>query len=137
MDYFIPIILFIGGLIGGLYAANIGGMGLLSLPLLLLVDMPTLQALATHKFAAVILELASTIKFYKEKKLHWRLGIFLGLIAAIGAVIGTNIVININQNFLNIIVGVLLVVAAVVILKEEDNYLSKSITPKLQALNYK
>ena len=100
-------ILFIGGILTGLYASNVGGGALVTFPLLILIGLPTHIAIATNRLSALFLELFSAIKFYKEKKLNLKLGLFLGLIAAVGSFIGSNIVIKINERFLNLVIGII------------------------------
>lgn len=115
---FIPL-LFIGVFLGGLYAGNVGGGSLVGFPLLLLIGLPTHAAIASMRFSAVILEFFTTLKFYKEGRLNLKFGLILGVFAAIGAVIGTNIVISTDEKNLNLIVGVLLLAVLLVIFNKD------------------
>jgi uncharacterized protein len=109
MPIFHLLLLFAGGLLAGLYASSVGGGGLLALPFLLLTGLPLHIALGTQRLAAVILEFASSIKFYKEKKINFKVALPLGVIAGLGAVVGANFVIAINENILNLVIAGLLV----------------------------
>jgi len=102
-------LLFFGGLGAGLYASSVGGGGLFTLPLLLWTGIPIQIALGTQRFAAVILELASAIKFYKEKKVNLKLALPLGVLAGLGSLIGVNIILAINEKTLSLIMAILLV----------------------------
>lgn len=86
------IIIFIGGIAGGLYGSTVGGGALISLPLLVLVGLPTHIALGTQRLAAVMLELASAIKFHRAGKLNFTLAFPLGIVAAVGSIIGVSLV---------------------------------------------
>ena len=108
--------LFFAGIIGGLYAANVGGGALISFPLLLLTGLPTASAIATQRLAAVILEGGAALKFYRTKNLNLKLGIFLGIAAAAGSLLGSKILISINERHLNLIIGILLFFITIFIL---------------------
>ena len=62
-------------------------------------------AIATNRLSVVLLEFSSSVKFYKEKKLNLKFGLILGIIAASGSFIGANLVININEKYLNLIIA--------------------------------
>lgn len=109
MNLFHLALLFFGGIAAGLYASSVGGGGLFTLPLLLLTGLPTHIALGTQRFAAVILELASSAKFHKEKKVAFRLAIPLGILAGVGALLGVSIVLALDEQYLKIIIALLLV----------------------------
>jgi uncharacterized membrane protein YfcA len=83
MDWFHIGLLFFGGLLAGLYASSVGGGGLFTLPLLLWTGIPVQIALGTQRFAAVILELASSIRFYKEKKVNLKFALPFALLAGL------------------------------------------------------
>lgn len=103
---FIPI-LFVGGIISGLYASSVGSGALVTFPLLILAGLPTHVAIATNRLGAVFLELSSTIKFHRAKKLKLKYGLWFGGLAALGSIIGANLVIQINEKALNLIVAVI------------------------------
>ncbi|OGY23753.1 MAG: hypothetical protein A2Y57_04470 [Candidatus Woykebacteria bacterium RBG_13_40_7b] len=119
MEPLFLVISFLSGIFGGFYAANVGGGALVGFPIMVLIGLPTANAIATQRFAAVILEFVSAIKFYKEGKLNLRFGLILGIIAAVGAVIGTNIVLHVDERYLNIIIGILLLVVFIVLFNKD------------------
>lgn len=102
-------LLFFGGLFAGLYASSVGGGGLLTLPLLLFTGVPIHIALGTQRFAALILEVVSSLKFYKEKKIDFKVALPLGIVSGLGALVGVHLIIAIDAKYLNLIIGVLLV----------------------------
>ncbi len=135
MQQIFPIILFVGGILGGLYASNVGGGALISFPLLVLTGLPTHSVIATQRFAAVILELVSAARFYKEKQINLKIGVMLGLIAACGSVIGSKIVLAVSERFLNLVVGVLFLIVFVVLFnKDRIGIKEKPLTHKNLAL---
>jgi uncharacterized membrane protein YfcA len=110
---------FIGGILGGLYASSVGGGALISIPLLVLLGQSPHFAIATTRFAAVPLELTSSVRFYLNKKINLKLALSLGALASIGAVAGVVAVVQINEKLLNFIVGIMLVIAALALFNRD------------------
>jgi len=109
MNSIFLLMLFGGGFVGGLYASTVGSVSLISFPLVLLTGLPVHVAIATNRFASIMLELASAAKYYQEKKLNLKLGLRFGAIAAVGALIGSNVVVNVDEKYLNLATSLLLV----------------------------
>lgn len=112
--------LFLGGVIGGFYGSTVGGGLLISFPLLILLGMPTHLALGTQRFGAVLGELSGAIRFYAAKKLKVKLAIALGIIAALGSIVGVTIVIHINENLLNVVIGGMLLILAFILFYKDS-----------------
>ena len=111
--------LFIGGIIGGLYASSVGGGALIGFPLLIFFGLQTSNAIATQRFSAVILEIVSAVKFYREKQLNIKLGLLLGLSAIVGSFLGSKLLLSFNEKALNITVGIVLLIVAIVVLYKD------------------
>lgn len=107
-------LLFLAGIIAGLYGATVGSGGLISLPAtILLTGLPIHAAIATNRFAAIFLDLSSSVRFHANKYLNLKHGIILGIIGAIGSVIGTKLVIEVDAKNLQITIAVLLIAVAI------------------------
>lgn len=131
MEFIKPLLLFIAGIGGGLYASTVGGGSLVSFPLLVLAGLPIHAAVATNRFAAVILEFASAIKFFKEKKLDFKLGLILSAFAIAGATLGAKITLSIDDKSLNLIVSGLFIIAFLVLFnKDKLKIKEKAVTKK-------
>ncbi len=119
MEVLIPLILFIGGVIGGLYGAAVGSAGLIGVPLLILVGLPIHIVLASSRPAAAILELVSTIRFFKEGKMTrtlFKRGIILGILASMGSIFGVYLVISTNEQYLRLIVSFVIICMFILLL---------------------
>jgi uncharacterized membrane protein YfcA len=131
MEPMYTIILFAGGTLSGLYGSTVGSGGLVSFPLVLLTGLPIHSAIATNRFGATMLELASAARFHKEKQLNFKLGLLFGLAAALGSFIGSNIVFNIDEKYLNLIIAIVLIsVFLVLIFKNKLGLQDKAISHK-------
>lgn len=106
MDILFLTLLFFGGILAGLYGSSVGSGGLVTFPLLILAGLPTHIAIATNRFGATFLELSSVLRYHRAKKLNLKRGLWFGLMAAIGGIIGAHIVIQINEKILNLFIAI-------------------------------
>lgn len=77
-----------------------GGGGLISVPAYLLAGFPPHFALGTNKFSATFGSLSSTIEFFRNGKINFALVKFIIPCTFLGAILGVNSVLLINQDFL-------------------------------------
>jgi len=118
MEILQNIVLFIAGIIGGLYGGSVGGGALVTFPLLLMFGLSTPAAIATQRLGAIFLEASSSTKFYKEHKLDLKTGLLFGFIAATGGLIGSTITVAIDEKVLNLIVGIFFTLAVLMLVYE-------------------
>ena len=90
-----------------------GGGGIISIPAIMAIGIPTHIALGTNKFGASFGAFASTLTFSKSKKIYFPLIKYLVPFTLIGAVLGVKTVLSINENVLQIIILILVFVIAI------------------------
>lgn len=103
--------LFIGGFLGSFYGSSVGGGALVVFPLLLFSGYTAPVAIATQRCAAIFMEGTSIAKYHANGRVTKRmvkLGLGLGFLAAIGASIGSLLLIEVSETTLNKIAGFLL-----------------------------
>ena len=102
-----PLVLLVaGGFIGGFFGSAVGSAGLISLPLLILLGFSPHAAVATTRPAAVVLELVSAIRYWREGKLTMRelqKGLLLGIFGAAGGVIGAFVISTVSDQTLRLL----------------------------------
>jgi uncharacterized protein len=81
-----------------------GGGGLISLPALLFAGVPPHFALGTNKFASTTASFTSSLKYMKSGKTNFNLLKYLIPCTLVGAAIGVNTVLEIDQKYLYIMV---------------------------------
>ena len=101
------LLLALAGFIAAFVDSIAGGGGLISLPTLLAAGVPPHFALGTNKFASTAASLTSSIKYAQSDKVDFRLLKFLIPFTLVGAALGANTVLAIDQHFLSIMVLVL------------------------------
>ncbi|MEA2003920.1 MAG: TSUP family transporter [archaeon] len=108
----------------GVFASFIGaiarGGGLVSIPFLIFLGLPPQAAIATNKFGGVGLNLGAAVRFSKENKIIWKTVMPLCLISIIGAYLGANILLDIDQAILSKMVGIVLLLLLPLTLIKKD-----------------
>jgi uncharacterized membrane protein YfcA len=110
MDFITAILLFGGGLFSGVINTIVGGGSLISIPLLLSLGLQPHLAIGTNRFAMVFNTGVGAIDYHKRVKYEIKLALFLSVFASIGSYLGANIVLQIDENILKIIIGILMLI---------------------------
>ena len=115
-------VLLFGGIATGLYGSTVGSGSLLSVPLLYWAGFPTHVVIGTNRFSACMLESASAIRFYRDGILDARLlslGGLLGVFAGLGAIFGSTLVLELDEQLVNLSVAIFLLLVAALSLKQK------------------
>ena len=94
-----------------------GGGGLISLPAYMLAGIPAHNSIATNKLSSCMGTTISTIYYFKKGFMKWKLCIPSIIAALIGAYIGANISLYLDENVLKSIMIVLLPLIGLYIIK--------------------
>jgi uncharacterized protein len=114
------IILSVIGFIAALVDSIAGGGGIISIPAFLTLGIPPHFTLGTNKFAASFGSFTSTLTFLKSKIIYMPLIKYLIPFSFLGAALGVNIVLNIEQKYLKIIVLLMLIFVSLFTLLKKD-----------------
>jgi len=125
VDLVLVPLLFLGGFIAGFYGAAAGGGGLVIFPLMIFAGLETIVAIGTMKISGILLTLSTSARYLKEKKVELKKGIIFGLVASVGAFIGSNLAITVDEGLLNLMVAIIFAFAALLVLVEEKIDLRK------------
>ncbi|MBR7121835.1 MAG: TSUP family transporter [Oscillospiraceae bacterium] len=97
-----------------------GGGGIISLPTYLLAGLPMHYALGTNKLSSCIGTVASTVRYVINGYVDWLLGIPSIALALVGAHLGTKLHLAMDEQYLKLILLIVLPVIAVILLKKKD-----------------
>jgi len=100
--------------VGGFVSAIGSGGGLLTVPFLLLIGIPPQAAIATNKFTMIFGMPAAIWTFLKNKKIVWRIAVFIVPFAIVGGFFGTQFLLQIKTITAEKIILFLLPIALVV-----------------------
>ncbi len=108
MDLSTIVLLAVFGFIAAFIDSTVGGGGLISLPALLGLGMPPYLALGTNKLAGTISSATSSYTFIKSGKFDKKLMLILFPVSLIGAYFGAKTVLFVPQEFLKVLVVIMM-----------------------------
>lgn len=127
MEY--AVILLVGFIAGATGAFVGGGGGLLSVSFLILIGIPPHIAIATNRFAAVGASGTAFLRFFKSDKIIWSLVPVFIVLGIIGGIIGANLLIKVDELFLQTFTGLTLICLAPLIFVKKDFGIVEKHTP--------
>lgn len=111
---------FLVGIVASFIGSIAGNGGLISIPFLIFLGLPPHVAIATNKMGAVGMGIGSISKFWKAKKIVWKYVPFFSVISLIGAYIGANMLLSVNEEVLNKIIGGILILLIPMLFMKKD-----------------
>ena len=112
------VIVAVGVFLGAVMDAIAGGGGIIMVPTYLLAGLPMHLALGTSKMGSVIGSIASAGRFIKSGYINWRLALPGAALAVIGAALGTQLQLMIDERILQYLLLIVLPVVAVIVLRQ-------------------
>jgi uncharacterized membrane protein YfcA len=100
-----------------------GSGSLITLPLLIFIGIPANVANGTNRVGVLIQNLVAVDSFRRQQVLDTRLGIWLSVPSIIGAIIGAQIAVNLNEEMMQRTIGTLMVFMLLVILVRPNRWL--------------
>lgn len=112
-------IVVVANVFAGFIGGQVGGSGMISLPVLMFLGLSPVNAVATMKFGDVFTNFSAALQYLKKKKFRLKNGIIFGTICGIGGVVGAYITVNIDETLLRqIIIGAILALLLFTIFKK-------------------
>lgn len=90
MDWIVHSIVFITGMVASFVGTTTGGIGLLIVPVLIFLGLPSPIAIATCRLGLVSSNITSLWQFHKYKHIDYSIAIPILILSVIGAVIGSS-----------------------------------------------
>ena len=119
-DLLIGIILFFAGALAGFIDSIVGGGGLISLPALLLTNMPVAMCLGTNKLSSVFGSGTAMINFARNKLVDWAFVKWIMPFTLLISMVGAYIAVYVPGAFLKPLIIVLLLAVFIVVLTKKD-----------------
>jgi len=114
---FLYIILFLAGVAAGFMNTLAGGGSTLTLPVLILLGLPSPIANATNRVAILLQNVVATTRFHKYKELEVKPVIHITIAAIVGAIVGSLFAVDISSQVFDKVLGVALILILVLIFK--------------------
>lgn len=97
-----------------------GGGGLISFPAYMLAGVPVHVILGTSKLSSFPGAIVAAVRFAKNGYIRWKLALLSGLMAVIGATLGANAALHVEEKIIRSLMIVVLPVVAFYVLKNKD-----------------
>jgi len=123
MDWYIYPLIVAAGFAAGFINTLAGSGSLITLPLLIFAGLPATIANGTNRVAVFLQTVVAVNKFHRSGTLDLRRGLLLAIPAILGAILGAQIAVNLNERAMKTAIGILMVVMLVVILVKPKRWL--------------
>ncbi len=132
------IIVFILGFGASFIGAMIGGAGLLTIPGMIFLGLPTPVAIATNKFGSLGMMTTGIWKYQRAGTIDYKIGLPTTIAASLGAVVGARTLLNIPETLLEKIVGVLILLILLIVVFNHNTGLTPrpNLPPARQRFGY-
>lgn len=121
MSWLVIIILGLVYFVVGIFSVSVGGTALITVPILIYFGLGVKEAVATSMFILIFLSLIGAIGFRKEaKKENNKLLFVFVVLTLIASFIGARLVLDIDENLLQKIIGISIIVASFFLLIKKD-----------------
>lgn len=114
----------VAGFLAGFINTLAGSGSLITLSLMIFMGIPAPIANGTNRVGVIIQSLVSSSTFHNNKTLDLQGGLILSIPATIGAIVGAQIAVNLNETVMRMTIGVLMVVMLVIILVRPNRWLA-------------
>ncbi len=123
-----PYLLILIGFVSGIFGSMLGlGGGSINVMLLTLLGVPPTTATSSSLFAILGNATSSTVSYAKQKRVEFKLGIKMGLLAVPGTIVGPLILANTHYQVFEILFAIVLILSALyVVLQREMHSRQKS-----------
>lgn len=125
MEWYLYIIVALAGFLAGFINTIAGSGSLITLPLLMFLGLPANIANGTNRIAIFLQNIVGVASFKQQKLLDFKGSKYLLIPSIVGAVIGANLAIDLNQNIMEIVIGLLLFCMFFIILFKPDQWVKK------------
>ena len=118
MEWYTYILVIAVGIVAGIINTLAAGGSLLTLPVLMALGLPPNMANGTNRIAIFLQNVVGVSSFHREKVMDFPSGFRVGIPAALGAIAGAFIAVNLNDEAMKLaIAGVMILVFFLILLK--------------------
>jgi uncharacterized membrane protein YfcA len=123
LEWYFYLAVIAAGFLAGFINTLAGSGSLITLPLLIFLGLPANMANGTNRVAILLQNVVGVSSFKKQNVLDLRGGLLLAVPAVIGAVVGAQIAVNLNEEIMRKTIGMLMVVFLVLLLVRPKRWL--------------
>ena len=114
---FLFLLLFLVGILTGIYSSVVGGGAIITVPLFTFLGVPLPAAIATMRLSSVIQQFTALLAFSKERDIEWKVGLWTGLWCIPSAYLGAMLTLRISVHHLSYAIAVIMVLLLIATFK--------------------
>jgi uncharacterized membrane protein YfcA len=123
LEWYLYLAVILAGFIAGFINTLAGSGSLVTLPLLIFLGLPATVANGTNRVAILLQNIVASTRFKREKVLDIKGALILGIPAVVGSIIGAQIAVNINEQVMRRVIGLVMVAMLFVIIVRPERWL--------------
>lgn len=113
------------GIVVGFINTLAGSGSFLSIPFLMFLGLPANVANGTNRIGVLVQSLVAVGTFKRSRVFEWKDGLWLSVPAVIGSVVGAQLALNINEQAMEKVIGVLLIVMFFLVLYKPERWIKQ------------
>ncbi|MDH3889998.1 MAG: sulfite exporter TauE/SafE family protein [candidate division Zixibacteria bacterium] len=126
MDWYLYIAVIAAGFIAGFINTLAGSGSLVTLPLLIFLGLPANIANGTNRIAILLQNAVAVKSFHRQKLIDFRHTLTLAIPAVLGALVGAQIAVNLDEVIMRRTIGALMLVMLIVTLMHPQRWLEQT-----------
>lgn len=123
VDWYIYPLVIAAGFACGFINTLAGSGSLITLPLLIFLGLPANVANGTNRVAILLQNVVGVTRFHQQGVLNWKRGLILAAPAIVGAIIGAQIAVNLDEEMMRRTIGALMVIMFFILLIRPKRWL--------------
>ena len=123
MDWYLYPLVIAAGFLAGFINTFAGSGSLITLPMLIFLGLPANIANGTNRIAIIMQNAVAVGSFGQQKVLDVRRGLILAIPAVLGALVGAQIAVNLDEQMMRRVIGVLMLIMLIVVLTRPGRWL--------------
>ncbi len=128
-DSILEILLIVGvGVVAGFFNVVAAGGSLLTIPMLIFLGLPAIEANGTNRIAIMAQNALATSRFHKKKLIPYRFALWLAVSATLGSLLGALLVVDMNEQVFHRVLAIVMTFFALMMLFSPRQ---KSIVPRI------
>lgn len=127
MEFLKHVLILLTGFLSSFVGTTVGGIGLLIVPTLIFVGLPAHIAVGTTRIGLLAGNATSLYQFHRSKKIEYRIAVPLLILSAIGAYIGSHILLTTPSETIEKFFGFFILCIVGISLLKKDAGIAKNI----------
>lgn len=123
MEWYIYVLAILAGILAGIINTLAGSGSLVTLPMLVFLGLPANMANATNRVGVAVQNIVGIITFQRSGKLDSSGSAWLVMPSVLGALVGARIAVDLNEQVMELTIGVIMVIMLFVILLNPSRWL--------------